>query len=334
MRKPRMIINEDRYGIYHLISRIVDSSFRLADEEKTQFENIMNKTAGFCGISVLTYVVMGNHFHILTRIPPMNEEIPLLTLVSRYRILYGFEKTLELVRKWKAWKKKGMKDEILEEQKLIRRRMHNVSSFMKEVKQNFSKYYNKRHHRKGTLWEERFTSVIVEDKIEYLKITSTYIDLNSIRAGVEKDPRAYKWSGISKACNGSDEALKGIAYIVKNENPLEAVQGYCALLAQRGMVKKTGKCTLDSATYRDLISFSEMSYGELAEVSIGAMTRGCFIGSKEFVESMFMKFRDYFGKKRKTGARKVPCKLNGIAIYSARDLRKNPITVTSQVMTA
>ena len=39
MRPPRLIINEEQFGIYHLISRIVDSSFRLDDIEKTTFEN-------------------------------------------------------------------------------------------------------------------------------------------------------------------------------------------------------------------------------------------------------------------------------------------------------
>ncbi|MDM8517811.1 hypothetical protein QUF76_16570 [Desulfobacterales bacterium HSG16] len=34
---------------------------------------------------------------------------------------------------------------------------------MKDIKQSFSRYYNKLHNRKGTLWGERFKSVIVEE---------------------------------------------------------------------------------------------------------------------------------------------------------------------------
>jgi REP element-mobilizing transposase RayT len=222
MRPPRLIINEEQFGIYHLISRIVDSSFRLDDIEKTTFENIMHKQAFFSGISVLTYIVMGNHLHILVRVPPLNNEIGITTLLCRYRILYGVEKTLELTTKWKNWKKKGMYEEIKEEQNAIKRRMHNISSFMKEVKQGFSKYYNKRHSRKGTLWEERFKSVIVEDKKESLTISSVYTDLNSVRAGISMDPRDYQWSGIARACSGNHAALEGISYIMKTENTCQA----------------------------------------------------------------------------------------------------------------
>ena len=43
-------------------------------------------------------------------------------------------------------------------------RMGDVSAYMKELKQRFSRWYNRRHDRFGTLWAERFKSVIVEDQ--------------------------------------------------------------------------------------------------------------------------------------------------------------------------
>jgi REP element-mobilizing transposase RayT len=325
MRPPRLIINEDQFGIYHLISRIVDSSFRLDDIEKTAFENIMYKQADFSGITVLTYIVMGNHFHLLVRVPPLSNEIDLKTLISRYRILYGTDKTLELIEKWKIWKKKGMNKEITEELNAIKKRMHNISSFMKEVKQGFSKYYNKRHLRKGTLWQERFKSVIVEDKKESLTIFSVYTDLNSVRAGITKDPRFYQWSGIAKACSGNQAALKGIAYIMKTENKSQALQEYCALTARKGLIKKDGKFSLSVDSYKNMIAYSKIDYGDLSDYSIGAITRGYFIGSTDFVDKMYLKYKMYFGVKRKTGARKLPCNISGIQLYSLRQLRKEAI---------
>ena len=41
-------------------------------------------------------------------------------------------------------------------------RMWDVSAFMKTLKQRFTQWFNKRHRRKGTLWEDRFRSVLVE----------------------------------------------------------------------------------------------------------------------------------------------------------------------------
>jgi hypothetical protein len=186
-------------------------------------------------------------------------------------------------------------------------------------------YYNKRHLRKGTLWQERFKSVIVEDKKESLTIFSVYTDLNSVRAGITKDPRFYQWSGIAKACSGNQAALKGIAYIMKTENKSQAFQEYCALTARKGLIKKDGKFSLSVDSYKNMIAYSKIDYGDLSDYSIGAITRGYFIGSTDFVDKMYLKYKMYFGVKRKTGARKLPCNISGIQLYSLRQLRKEAI---------
>ena len=38
----------------------------------------------------------------------------------------------------------------------LREKLCSLSEFVKEIKQSFSRYYNKTHHRRGTLWGERF----------------------------------------------------------------------------------------------------------------------------------------------------------------------------------
>ena len=80
MRHSR-IKSETGLGCYHVVSRVVDRTFRLDDTEKEIFRCIMRKVAGFSGIEILTYVVMSNHFHILVRVPRQPElgerEVPL-----------------------------------------------------------------------------------------------------------------------------------------------------------------------------------------------------------------------------------------------------------------
>ena len=66
---------------------------------------------------------------------------------------------------------------------------------MKEIKQAFSRYYNQRHNRRGTLWGERFKSVMVESG-ETLINCLAYIDLNPIRAAIVERPENYRWSSL------------------------------------------------------------------------------------------------------------------------------------------
>jgi hypothetical protein len=56
------------------------------------------------------------------------------------------------------------------------RRMGDISIFMKELKQRFGQWYNRRNGRKGTLWEERYKSALIEGdernswgQVNYLK---------------------------------------------------------------------------------------------------------------------------------------------------------------------
>jgi len=66
---------------------------------------------------------------------------------------------------------------------------------MKEKKQSFSWFYNKRHNRRGTLWGERFKSVMVENG-ETLINCLAYIDLNPLRDGIVSRPEEYRWNSL------------------------------------------------------------------------------------------------------------------------------------------
>ena len=72
-------------------------------------------------------------------------------------------------------------------------RMYDLSVFMKSLLERFTKWFNRTHSRSGTLWEDRFKSVIVESGVA-ARTMAAYIDLNPVRAGMVKDPADYCWS--------------------------------------------------------------------------------------------------------------------------------------------
>ena len=83
--------------------------------------------------------------------------------------------------------------------KELREQMESLrqSGSEKALKQQFTQWFNGRHGRKGTLWEERYKSVLVEGAGEALATMSAYIDLNPVRAGLVDDPREYRWCGYA-----------------------------------------------------------------------------------------------------------------------------------------
>ena len=54
---------------FHVMSRVAGGAMLFGDEEKEAFRLLMWRMAKFSGVEILTYCVMGNHFHLLIRIP-------------------------------------------------------------------------------------------------------------------------------------------------------------------------------------------------------------------------------------------------------------------------
>ncbi|MBX3732949.1 MAG: transposase [Verrucomicrobiae bacterium] len=71
MRMARMKVKaeEGRVGVYHCISRVVGGQRLLDDLCKEKLAEILLKLARFCGIEIITYCMMGNHFHLLPARP-------------------------------------------------------------------------------------------------------------------------------------------------------------------------------------------------------------------------------------------------------------------------
>jgi len=143
--------------------------------------------ADFSGVDVITYCILSSHFHVLLRIPD-GESVVVSDkeLMRRYRVLYpkptpyqqADAKVLEMKLLEDGEEGKALRKQLLA-------RMHDVSQFMKTLKQRFSIWYNRSHNRVGTLWSERFKSTLVEGTDAALRITAAYIDLNPVRAKID-----------------------------------------------------------------------------------------------------------------------------------------------------
>jgi hypothetical protein len=77
----------------------------------------------------------------------------------------------------------------------FRRKWSSLSEYVKEIKQRFSRYYNRRHLRKGFFWSDRFKSVLVEEGDTLINLLA-YIDLNPVRAGIVERPEDYRWNSL------------------------------------------------------------------------------------------------------------------------------------------
>jgi REP element-mobilizing transposase RayT len=213
MRMARIKIS-GRGAVYHCMSRVVGGQRLLGPLEKEKLREMLWQQAAFSGVEIITYCLMANHIHLLVRIGAQNRASD-AQLVDRALKFYG-KKSLYVQTLRKALEEQGALPEDLREG--LRERMGDVSAFMKELKQRFSKWYNRQQNRYGTLWAERFKSVLVEDQPSAVQAVAAYVDLNGVRGGLVKDPKELGQSPDAAYADGNPTAGK-CADIVEHQAP-------------------------------------------------------------------------------------------------------------------
>nr|WP_246044522.1 transposase [Pontiella sulfatireligans] len=314
------------------MSRVVNRDYIFGDEEKEFFRRTMRRLEAFMGVRVLTYAIMSNHWHILLEVPPMTE-LSDDELHRRIKAFYSKQRANVIMQEYErvtAYAQQTGNSAWLDEwREKYTSRMGDLSIFVKELKERFSKWYNRKNNRKGTLWEERFKSVLVENSDHVIATMATYIELNPVRAGLVEDPRDYRFCGYAEAVAGGAEARKGIEQILH----MHGQQASWRKLAAQYRIHLF--CTGEETSERPGVNpekmqqvieaGGELSTYELMRCRVRYFNDGVALGSKLFIEEVFEQHRSWFGEKRKSGARKI--RGSGLEdLFSMRDLRLGAIS--------
>jgi REP element-mobilizing transposase RayT len=340
--------------IYHLVSRIVERRFALGIEEKERFRTLMRMMEKFTGCRVLSYCLMCNHIHILLEVPPMAVDgISDAELLERLAVLYGEAFVADVAGQLESARTEGgleggNPERVAEIKERFTYRMHDLGQFMKGLLQRFTQWFNARHKRTGTLWEQRFKSVIVESGTA-ARTMAAYIDLNPVRAGMVEDPADYRWSSYGEAVGGGrkgngKKAREGLVRAITSDTDagFDAAQWYLASRRYRRLmgialerktlnanVEVSGKMRITRNDEEALESgdnqtvLPELNMAKMLRCRVRYFTDGAVIGSREFVDGAFAGARERFSEKRKDGARRLRgnAKAASGVLWSLRALR-------------
>lgn len=288
------------------MSRTVNSEWLFDEDDREFIRRQLWLVAAFCGVDVITYAILSNHFHILVRIPE-RKPIPEEEVFRRYSILYPrpTEHKPESLEVMTLAVELGTDDglEWLEKQ---RRQMGDLSQFMKLFKQRISLAINATHDRHGTLWSERFKSVLVEDG-KALETMACYIDLNAVRAGIVKDPKDYRFCGYGEALAGNRVARNGIAFATGIENWDRASEAYRQTLFGVGSNPLHEGAKISAEAFEDVIKVNgKLPLHILLRCKVKYLTDGAVFGSKAFVAEQLERQRIKYGRSRGLEPKELP----------------------------
>ncbi len=293
-RIARLVVKGEP-AVYHVVTRTALDGFVLGDVEKDFLLDHIRRLSSIYFAEVLGFCLMGNHFHILVRMQTgegySDEEVK-----RRFKHYYG-EKS----------------DHDLSEGQIpfFREKWSSLSGYVKEIKQGFSRFYNKAYHRKGFFWSERFKSVIVEDG-ETLINCLAYIDLNPIRAGLVKKPEQYRWCSLGYHVQAANkDAFLSLDFGLMEfgvKDKKERLRYYRGFVYEKGSLR---------AVKKERQKGFELSGVDRFKYRTRYFTDSGIIGTKAFVTRLYQTFKDHFSSKHE----KRPKVIKGLyEIYSMKRL--------------
>ena len=304
-RTRRLVIQGDP-GVYHVISRTALNGLPFKDVDKDKLLSIIRRYSKLFFVEILGFSLMSNHFHLVVRMLPENR-FTVDEVIKRLQNHYGVDMDVpdERIPYYKA-------------------KLSGLANLMKEIKQTFSVYYNRKYRRRGTLWGERFKSVIVENG-ETLVNCLAYVELNPIRAGLVEKPEDYRWNSLGyHAQTGNRDGFLSLDFGVAEFGVADAderLRLYRRFVYEAGAIdhpnkptaQKIRKSVLRKARNKDF----KPTRMERFLIRTRYFTDSGVIGSKAFVWESFKQFHDLF----QNPGRRRPKPVRGLeGIYSLKQL--------------
>jgi hypothetical protein len=182
--------------IVNVIQRCVRRAFLAGRDDRTGIDysfrrewirRRMEALASVFGIDVLTYAIMSNHLHVILRNRPdvvaawSDEEVALRWL----KVFPGRRLDEQLAEPTDSDVKMLVADG--ERMAVVRRRLSDISWFMRALSEPIARLANKQDECTGRFWEGRFKAQRIVDEAGLLAC-AMYVDLNPVRAALADSP--------------------------------------------------------------------------------------------------------------------------------------------------
>jgi len=304
-RIPRLL-NYAESTVYHVMSRTALDGLPLGDVEKDYLLDTVKRFAKLYFVDILGFALMGNHFHLLVRMHPEK--------------LYSDKEIQQRLNRFYDGDKNIHQTEVPK----YREKLSCLSELMKDIKQRFTRQFNKKNKRKGYFWGQRFKSVIVENGDTLINCLA-YIDLNPVRAGIVEQPEDYRWNTLGYLIQTKNkDSLLTLEFGLPNEEKLsqaKRIQSYRQFVYEIGVLPtEKGKSLAEHHLDTHQKKGFQITRVDYFKYRTRYFTDSGVIGSKKFVQDNFQRFKGYFDTKKE----KVPVSINGLdGLYSLKRLATN-----------
>lgn len=310
-RLPRLKFDQDD-SWYHLCSRIAAHKGEYPLSERAPTRRLLQIIEHYSQIyycEVAAFCVMGNHYHLVVKFDRLRR-VSRSDLRARTRLMYPSKNAQEQIDLWSK-----------ERWEHYRRRLFDLSEYMRNVQAVFARWYNFTYVRRGRFWADRFKSTYLEDKRAVLDCM-LYVDLNPLRAGLVQRPEEWSGSSLFAREIGQDGWLKPIRDFLDQPTDKKALQEYREYVYYRGNVPtKPGQRALSQEVLDKEIARGFVARG-IYRKRLGYFVDGLAIGTEVFIRDQLARLREEGRYHR----RKSPIPQLGGIHLSLREQRTSAVT--------
>ncbi len=307
-RLPRQI-EMDADGLHHLRGQVAGPAgyYPLqVPENADRLLAIIRRYTSLFFCQVVELSILGNHYHLVCLFEAFRKlsHEELLALAQRFYPKPGYQPYLH----WNdsQWER-------------FNRRLFNVSELMRNVQSGYVLWFNRRHHRKGRFWADRFGST----ESENLQETAFYVALNPVRAHLSRLPEEWRYSSAWMRKHGQDDWLLPLEELMGHPGSAEEAERlYWTRLYWRGTQpskEDDGRISVELAEQMEQESFPRGCYLR----TISAFSRGRVVGSLPMVQRALedCRAKDLYTR------RKNPIPLGVGDLYALREQRSNYVSI-------
>ena len=173
-----------------------------------------------------------------------------------------------------------------------------VSRLMSRLLTGYAGWFNKKYHRHGQLFQNRYKSILCQEDA-YLKELVRYIHLNPLRAGIVEDLKEldkYSWCGHSSVMGKKKQPWQNVDYVYRlfSEKKKEARKIYRAYV-KKGIDEGKREDLTGGGLLRSQGGWAALKGYRKAGVRVKGDER--ILGDSDFVEKVLKSAQESFEEK-------------------------------------
>ncbi len=147
----------------------------------------------------------------------------------------------------------------------------------------------------------------MEESKGLLQAKAAYIDLNCVRAGIQIDPKEYRFCGYAEAVAGNELMREGLRSVCGEDTWEKNQTAYRQILFGTAVGPIAKGASISREQFQRVVAAGgKLPLAEVLRCRVKYFTEGAVLGSQAFVQTQLAVYQERTGRRRGAAPRPIP----------------------------